>query len=169
MLQRLLDDLTTQSRSTNQEQIHRIVCKAIANYCLENNFKVSQFQNEFLRQVVAESKKNNPDFTNVRIAASTGINRRNIKKLLNGENIYKDCMKKDTVMKYVQSYCLKNNTRRIKKQGKFESFQSYCIVAANGTLTHSAIAAELISQGRIIDEGMYYRVFKNNRTIVRPS
>ncbi len=165
MLQQLLEDLTKVSGSVNKEQSHKVVCKAIANYCLENNMKVAQFQNEFLIQIVTESRKNNPDYSNVRIAASTGIDRRSINRLLKGENLYRNHAKEDIVMSYIQSYCLKHKTSRINKMGKFETFQYYCIVVANGTLTQRAIADELISQGRIIDEGMYYRVFKNNTTI----
>lgn len=87
MLQ-LLDNLSAIRNSTNQNQRHKFICEAIANYCLDSNLKVAQFQNGFLKQVVTESKKNNPDYSNVRIAASTRIDRRNINKLLKGENIY---------------------------------------------------------------------------------
>lgn len=160
MLEQLLTSIKDIPETCNEDEYDIFICKAIANYWLSNQKKVALFQNEFLRQIVIEARKNNPDHTMVRIAVHTGLRRNVVAQLFRGEDIYRHQPKEDIVMNYLYTYCVRNQTNRIKKLGKYETFQYYCIIAANGTLTHTALAEELLAQGKIIECGNYYKVVK---------
>ena len=161
MLNKFLTNLKEIENDCHKDQYNELVCKAVANFCLNNSIKASQFQSEFLKQMVCEAKKNNPHFSKVRLSAYTGIDRRRINRVLNGEKLYHHSPREDIVLNYIYSYCNKNHTHKIVKHGGFESFQYFCSIAANGTLTHRAIASELIAQKKLKDCGSYYLLIRS--------
>jgi len=158
MIEQLLAELKAIDSFCSVEEYKQKICQAVARFCLIRFIKAPELQNEFVQQIVFEAQKLNPDFSVIRLSVFTGLDRRIIKSILNNERTYCRLPKEDIVMNYLKTYCQQNQCIRIKKRGEYDSFQYYYMLAANGGLTASVIAAELIAQGKIIDEGKRYKL-----------
>lgn len=138
-------------------QPDEIIAKIVAAFCLENNIKAEKFNTLFRYQLVKILKKTEPDLPNVQISARTGINRRGITSLSKTPRQSKDML----VLSYLKSYCQKYKTTLIPKKGYCDSFESFCQLGANGSLTSASIAKELIRQGVLKDKVTRYQIILN--------
>ena len=145
-----LNDDPTQEPLSSDETI----AKLVAAFCLENNIKAEKFNTLFRYQLVELLKKTDPEIANVQISARTGINRRGISSLTKTSKQTKDML----VLSYLKTYCQTNKTTHILKKGYFNSFESFCLLSANGTLTATAIAKELTRLGHLKDKGSRYQI-----------
>lgn len=131
-----------------------VVAKAVALFCLENNIKADKFNSLFRYQLVDILKKTDPEIPNVEIAVRTGIHRRSISTINKSVKQSKDML----VLSYLKLYCETYKTTHIKKKGLCNSFEYFCTLAANGTLTVNSISKELIRLGYLKDKGSRYQI-----------
>ncbi len=140
-------------------QSDEIIAKIVAAFCLENNIKAEKFNTLFRYQLVESLKQTEPDLPNVQISARTGINRRGITSLSKTPRQTKDML----VLTYLKSYCQTHKTTHIRKKGHCSSFESFCQISANGTLTSTSIANELVRMGYLKDKGSRYQIILDKK------
>lgn len=158
MIEQLIKQLQDIDESSDQQQYKEEICRAVASFCLTRFIKATEVKAELIKQIVLVAKGYNPDFSVLRLSVYTGVDRRIIRKVIDNEKLYDRLPKEDMVLNYLQAYCKKYNTTKIIKHGQFDSFDYFCKLAAYGALTPPVIAAELISQGKIIDNPGYFQL-----------
>ncbi len=156
MLNQLICSLKRLSDKNNTGNDDELVYQALAQCCLSVGKKAPYFQFEYEKNLVLQARLKHPDYPIVRLSIITGIDRRRVAKFLKGQAYLHYTDKLDMLMTYLKNHCEKQNTNKILKYGKFESFQYFCKIAANGKLTSRAMADELLLQGKIIDKGRFF-------------
>ncbi len=156
--QKVLQSKYLATKSDEKLPTDETIAKFVAAFCLENNIKAEKFTALFRYQLVDILKKAEPELPNVQISARTGINRRGITSLSKTTRPTKDML----VLSYLKNHCRIHNTTHILKHGHCNSFESYCKLSANGTLTSTSIANELMRLGYLIDKGSRYQIILNN-------
>ena len=142
-------------------QFDEIIAKIVATFCLEHNIKAEKFNALFRYQLVELLKKSDPEIPNVQISARTGINRRGITALSKTARQSKDML----VLSYLKAYCQNHKTTHISKKGHCNSFESFCKLSANGTLTVKSISKELLRMGYLIDKGSRYQIIFDKKLV----
>jgi len=137
-----------------QDGVDEMLANAVACFCLENNIKADKFNSLFQHQLVDVLKKTEPKIPNVQIATRTGIDRRRISTINKPVKLSKDML----VLSYLKSYCKTYKTTHIKKKGFCNSFEYFCRLGANGTLTTNSISRELLRLGCLKDKGSRYQI-----------
>ncbi len=166
MLNHLICSLKRLNDQNNSENEEALVYQAIAQCCLKTGKKAPYFQFEYEKHLVLQARLKHPDYPIVRLAIITGIDRRRVAKILKGQAFLRYSDKLDLLVTYLERQCDKQNTTKILKRGKFESFEYFCKLAANGKLTSKAMADELLLQGIIADKGKFYEL--TSRVDIKP-
>lgn len=156
MLNQLICHLKRLSDKNNAGNEDELLYQALAQCCLQTGKKAPYFQFEYQKHLVLEAKKMYPDYSYVRLSIVTGLNRRTISEIIKGKSYLKYSDKIDLLKNYLISYCHSHKTQRVLKKGECDSFEYFCTVVANGTLTSASMAEELLEKGEIINKGRYY-------------
>ena len=148
------------SQESTKTKILTKLANLTAKISLKYDINFQEYFNLYKRALVRQAKKQKPDSTNVEIACRTGVDRRYINKYLESTDSSIKTPKIKLILNELKRICVNNNTKYIKKQGYFQTFESVCNQLASGSLTYSSVAQELIRQGKIEDLGNKYKLLQ---------
>ena len=154
-------DINTEGREDSHTIKTKIIAKLArltAKIILKYNAHYQEFFELFKRELIKESKKQNPGYSMVELSSRIGIDRRYIKKYLNSKDVVIKPSKIKLVLDRMKLTCKINNSKYLKKNGSSQSFESICNDVAPGSLTYNSIAKELVRQGNIIEKGDTYEL-----------
>lgn len=133
-----------------------LLSKAIARIIIKFRLPRNELLNALDEKLILESKRLDPEASNVAIAIRTGIDRRYISKHLKGEMPKTKPNKLTVILEDIHWVSHKYyHSNKIPKLGPFRTFQSICEQLAYGTLTYQAILAELVSNGNVKEHDKY--------------
>ena len=156
----LADKNFNNNPAQSETDIDDVFARAVATFCLDNNIKADKFYSLFRFQLVDILKANDPKISHVQISARTGINRRSIGSIDKNAKPTKDML----ILSYLQSYCKTYKTSYINKKGLYNSFDYFCKLGANGSLTTMSISKELLRLGHLEEKGSRYRIIFTPKT-----
>lgn len=139
---------------------------SIAKISLAFDLNHQEIVEKFKVAMVKETHKQEPEKSNVQLAARCGVDRRFVAKCLSDEKVSNQFnsthSKIKDVFNAIDTLTGKLKTDRIIKFGGTVSFNSICEKIVGKNITPLAVATELIRKGLIEDDGDYYKMV--NRT-----
>lgn len=155
-----MDNTTPNGKAASLNNPISRLALSVAKIMLRFNVEVFEFIEWLKYHLVMESKRQEPEYTIVQISARTQLDRRQVSKILNNEQIKQKRSRITLILQEIRRLCLSKNTTTITKL----QFDAVCRQFSSGALTTAAIAQELLRLGYIAKSGKSYRVIKVTKT-----